>query len=163
MMGLGINGILITGGTKWDLDYETDATTETIERPGHEGTLTYTFDTAWSPPTAWLAAVTVLYPDLSFELEYSEPGSGFIGESHGADGIFEDNDRNMDLIDYHNGGWHSGMPAIECPECEPEDFQETHESDKHQPEDHSDCTVCQHLLGQHTQPNNQCPQCLTGE
>ena len=145
-------------GTKWDLDYETDATIETID----DGTLMYTFDTAWSPPTPWVEAVTALYPDLSFHLEYSEPGSGFIGESHGVGGVFEDNARNMELIDDHNGGWHSGMPAIECPECEPEDFQETHESDKHQPEEHSDCTVCQHLLGQHAQPNNQCPQCLTG-
>lgn len=37
------------------------------------------FDTAWSPPDAWLARVAQLEPELSFDLSYLEMGDGFVG------------------------------------------------------------------------------------
>ena len=39
----------------------------------------YEFHTAWSPPTEWLKAVGIMFPDLSFRMEYSEPGACFAG------------------------------------------------------------------------------------
>ena len=37
------------------------------------------FDTAWAPPTALISALSSLFPTLTFVLEYSEPGMGFLG------------------------------------------------------------------------------------
>ena len=39
----------------------------------------FVFDTAWAPPVAWLAVVSVKYPDLYFRLAYAEQGCGFAG------------------------------------------------------------------------------------
>jgi hypothetical protein len=41
--------------------------------------LFYNFDTAWSPPIAFLAALAKQWPALVFILEYEEPGIGFKG------------------------------------------------------------------------------------
>jgi len=41
--------------------------------------LFYGFDTAWSPPIAFLAALAKLWPNLTFILEYEELGMGFKG------------------------------------------------------------------------------------
>jgi Ferredoxin-like domain in Api92-like protein len=37
-------------------------------------TLTYSFDTAWSPPRAWIERVAKKYDKLGFALIYAEPG-----------------------------------------------------------------------------------------
>jgi hypothetical protein len=37
----------------------------------------YEFETAWSPPTEWFEAVVKKYPELHFELRYSELGYCF--------------------------------------------------------------------------------------
>lgn len=44
-----------------------------------DGDLEYNFDTAWSPPIAWLEKVSTDYPDLLFSLTYEEAGMGFRG------------------------------------------------------------------------------------
>jgi Ferredoxin-like domain in Api92-like protein len=50
---------------------------ELIDDNGCE--LFYGFDTAWSPPIAFLAAAAKQWPMLTFILEYEEPGMGFKG------------------------------------------------------------------------------------
>lgn len=44
-----------------------------------EGHLTYTFDTAWSPPVPFLSKLAPQWPTLMFLLEYEEMGMGFKG------------------------------------------------------------------------------------
>ena len=66
-------------GTKWDI-YHSNLS---LENCGWEEGLTeFTlyFDTAWSPPVAWLIQVAPKFPKLRFELHYAEPGCCFAGE-----------------------------------------------------------------------------------
>ena len=58
-------------GTKWDVQ-----ATLTNETPDF---LAYGFETAWSPPVAWLTKVARDFPRLRFTLHYYEPGMGFAG------------------------------------------------------------------------------------
>ena len=58
-------------GTKWDAD-----ATLTNELPDF---LVYEFESAWSPPVAWLTKVAQDFPRLRFTLIYDEPGMGFAG------------------------------------------------------------------------------------
>jgi len=58
-------------GTKWDAD-----ATLTNETPD---ILAYGFESAWSPPVAWLTKVARDFPRLRFTLSYYEPGMGFAG------------------------------------------------------------------------------------
>ena len=58
-------------GTKWDAD-----ATLTNELPDF---LVYEFESAWSPPVAWLTKVARDFPRLRFTLIYDEPGMGFAG------------------------------------------------------------------------------------
>ena len=58
-------------GTKWDAD-------ATIERDLPDF-LVYRFESAWSPPVAWLKKVARDFPRLRFTLIYDEPGMGFAG------------------------------------------------------------------------------------
>lgn len=44
-----------------------------------EGHLIYTFDTAWSPPTAFLKKLGPRWPVIVCVLEYEEMGMGFKG------------------------------------------------------------------------------------
>ena len=79
-------------GTKWnacEVDYHGD---------GH-----YSFETAWSPPEAWLVSMSAKFPELKFMLSYSEPGMGFMGitVAIGGDKIFDtglDMDESRDII-----------------------------------------------------------------
>ena len=69
-------------GTKWDaIDVEK---TSLID-----DTLTYYFDSAWSPPTTWLGKVAALYPDINFEIEYSASGDDFWGKQIYSEGFME--------------------------------------------------------------------------
>lgn len=65
-------------GTKWDIDDPGTECTALCEN-FCSGTMTYVFDTAWSPPEPWLAYVAGDYPDLCFTLKYVEEGMGFRG------------------------------------------------------------------------------------
>jgi|TARA_R110000824_G_scaffold156203_2_gene329178 hypothetical protein len=42
--------------------------------------LQYEFTTPWGPPMEFLQKISELWPDLVFELEYSESGMGFAGK-----------------------------------------------------------------------------------
>lgn len=47
----------------------------------------YDFDTAWSPPIAWLDALVPQWPALTFVLRYGEPGMQDYGEYEWAHGV----------------------------------------------------------------------------
>ena len=71
-------------GTKWGFCgvelVGSKRTTEGIdELSGGYFQLTYTFDTAWSPPEPLIKRMGELYPNLMFDLRYYERGSGFKG------------------------------------------------------------------------------------
>ena len=75
-------------GTKWearDVEYTRELNAKT-NRP----TITYTFDSAWSPPTTWLHKTAELYPLIDFELEYSEGGCDFRGKQYYKNGLMID-------------------------------------------------------------------------
>ncbi len=99
-------------GTKWNAyDIEPSTFPEVIEgisedwkndsASGH-----YTFTTAWSPPEAWLQAVTKKYPDLVFTLMFEEQGADFCGFIRAQDGsVLEEDQRTCsefapDGVDY---------------------------------------------------------------
>jgi hypothetical protein len=86
-------------GTKWDTDSDTTMT-EAWNQDGHAA-LVSTFDTAWAPPSNWLVAVSVKFPELTFELHYSESGLGFYGTFTSKDGSGND--------DYHEGMFRKGI------------------------------------------------------
>ncbi len=69
--------LIAAWGTKWDLD-ENDqrrVTEELIE------TGCAYFDTAWNPPIAALEALSVKFPNDSFNLTYCELGNDFAGSA----------------------------------------------------------------------------------
>lgn len=67
----GYNWCIDHWGTKWDLD------TVDVENNGDERI--YYFETAWLPILPWTQKVALDWPDLTFELRYSEPGMCFAG------------------------------------------------------------------------------------
>ncbi len=60
-------------GTKWNV------TASRSELPNGKE-LTYTFDSAWSPPEPIVRKLSEMYPDHIFELRYWEGGCDFSGE-----------------------------------------------------------------------------------
>lgn len=75
-------------GTKWDVDASyTDSNYE----------FTSYFDTAWSPPIRWALNVIKLFPNLEFNLYYSECGSPFYGERSIVNGVVI-NENNFDNV-----------------------------------------------------------------
>lgn len=90
-------------GTKWDV-YSDAITPE--DMGWHEGAekICFSFDTAWSPPCAWLEAIAEKYPALHFQLHYEEPGCFFAGDLYGENGVcwqddYDDN-RCAELFGY---------------------------------------------------------------
>ena len=65
-------------GTKWDVNAKLRIDDETY--------LAYSFDSAWSPPIAWLEKVVKQFPKLHFKLKYEEEGIGFMGIAIGMNG-----------------------------------------------------------------------------
>ena len=55
-----------------------------------EGYLGYRFDTAWSPPIAFVEHVSKEWPTLIFVLEYEESGIGFKGLARAQAGAIDD-------------------------------------------------------------------------
>lgn len=49
----------------------------------------YSFSTAWEPPLPLLYTISTLFPDLSIEITYDEPGVGFHGFASFENGIEE--------------------------------------------------------------------------
>lgn len=72
-------------GTKWDLD-------DNVQREVAEELLeigTAYFDTAWSPPIPALVALSRMFPEVAFRLQYCELGSFFAGTATFQDGEHE--------------------------------------------------------------------------
>lgn len=74
-------------GTKWNAyDITPDTFPEVLDRIHRStqdnlmhGSLTFSFSTAWSPPSEWLVRASTKYPDLTFTLRYEESGMAFCG------------------------------------------------------------------------------------
>jgi len=69
---------LTNWGTKWDID---DAGMERIS----DKKVLFSFDTAWSPPTAWCQYAAEKFPGIQLDLKYEEDGM----DIHGRE-IFEE-------------------------------------------------------------------------
>ena len=63
-------------GTKWDVSPEVRIAEHLQKDPA---SVEFEFDTAWGPPGMWLIKTAEIYPDLTFRLEYEEPGMVFSG------------------------------------------------------------------------------------
>lgn len=57
---------------KWNVDWEV---WDTINNDHTE--INFSFDTPLSPPTYWFAALCKMFPDISMQLDYEEPGMWF--------------------------------------------------------------------------------------
>lgn len=66
-------------GTKWDVD--AIITAEYVN--GDRKSVTYRFDSAWSPPVELISSIVDDFVNLYFRLAYAEGGMGFIGVAEG--------------------------------------------------------------------------------
>jgi hypothetical protein len=57
-------------GTKWDAYSVQDLITN------DDGSITYRFDTAWSPPSGWLEKTASMFPSLNLEDSWKDEGGG---------------------------------------------------------------------------------------
>lgn len=64
-------------GTKWGFCRPTSGSISLIG--SDEGSIRYSFDTAWSPPEPLIKAMGKEFPTLTFELRYAETGMDFMG------------------------------------------------------------------------------------
>ena len=71
-------------GTKWNAAYPT------LEGSPSEGEVTFSFQTAWSPPERLALAASAQHPDLRFELEFTEELAQFAGRGIWHDGKVEE-------------------------------------------------------------------------
>jgi hypothetical protein len=82
-------------GTHWDVD------AHLIDKS--EDALIYEFESPWCPPYNWIRKVALIFPDLSFELYYKEPGMCFQGVILAQKDLFikeeEDYFEKMDMSD----------------------------------------------------------------
>jgi len=89
-------------GTKWDTCEctlnEIDSIHDNLDK--EITSITYYFDTAWGPPLAWLEKVASIYKNISFKLEYSEPGMDFYGKRQYENGKLINNEE-CSLSDYN--------------------------------------------------------------
>lgn len=70
-------------GTKWDACE--------VELYGEDSDcLEYSFETAWSPPVAWLEETAKQYPELEFRMKYEEEGMDYFGVAKAYEGVTED-------------------------------------------------------------------------
>lgn len=76
-------------GTKWEI-HDAELFIE-------NSIFSVTFDTAWSPPIQFFESLTKMFPNLTMEMEYEEPGMAFCGIIHYSDG---DIDHNQGEITY---------------------------------------------------------------
>lgn len=69
-------------GTKWDVSFSKPLVGSKSEVGFflEERMALYRFDTAWAPPLAWLEHVCREWRELSFSLQYGEPGMDFGGK-----------------------------------------------------------------------------------
>lgn len=87
-------------GSKWDASFgdgpfmslgtEDADVTATVESQGLTKTptvLIYKFDTAWSPPAAFVENASALFGELEFTLRFGEPGGDFAGQARWVAGV----------------------------------------------------------------------------
>lgn len=72
-------------GTKWDVYGDGITAAEMGWKPGADS-LFIGFDTAWSPPIAWMEKVAERFTELQFKLHYEEPGCFFAGDLYAENG-----------------------------------------------------------------------------
>ena len=77
-------------GSKWDIEGELLEEESTF--------LQYRFESPWSPPANFIEKVAEDFPDLTFTLEYYEPGMGFAGRLT-CEGEYS-NDEALDIDDF---------------------------------------------------------------
>lgn len=63
-------------GTKWDATITDDEWFVYNE----DRTAELNFETAWSPPVAWIEKASLVYPELVFAIQYEEEGMQFSGK-----------------------------------------------------------------------------------
>lgn len=82
-------------GTKWDV----------IAMLVEEGSnsITYDFETAWSPPIKFVEKVSNIFPLLEFNLEFREEGMGFEGHFYG------NKEEGFQFITWEVGGEEEGL------------------------------------------------------
>lgn len=76
-------------GTKWDV-YSDHITPEDMGWNEECNEISFSFDTAWSPPTQWFSRAAEQFPALRFVLHYAEPGCYFAGDLIGENGKVTD-------------------------------------------------------------------------
>lgn len=82
-------------GTKWTGDvYHVDMDTDT---------LTINFNTAWSPPEAWIEQASRHYPDLHFYMLYEEPGFNYAGYFQAENGETAGECSELEYVDEETG------------------------------------------------------------
>jgi CRISPR/Cas system-associated endonuclease/helicase Cas3 len=67
-------------GTKWELVGVNASDVNVTPIDPTKATVSYDFDTAWSPPLPVIEKAGELFPTLRFSLEYEEPGMAFQGQ-----------------------------------------------------------------------------------
>jgi len=73
-------------GIKWDVEAHLVEESDSI--------LTYEFESPWGPPHNWVRKVALIFPDLSFELYYREPGMCFQGTISAQKDFFVDKEED---------------------------------------------------------------------
>ena len=106
---------------KWGIKWDVDASCDWVDERGDCYRLSYYFDSPWCPPIAGINNVSKLYPTLTFELFYDEPGMGFFG-----DAVFRNGECTDNCQEYTEGYCTScgasqsvgpDRPSQECWEC----------------------------------------------
>ena len=85
-------------GTKWDVSVEN--MTYEASADGKTASITGFFDTAWAPPREAFESWCDNNEDCFAELEYFEPGAGYVGrwDSHGEDEEYDIDPENLEEI-----------------------------------------------------------------
>jgi hypothetical protein len=85
-------------GTKWDV--KARIVEEVVN--GDNKSVTYFFDSAWSPPVDLIASIVDDFVNLRFRLAYAEGGMGFVGIAEGdaTDGFMDSCESTDDWRDF---------------------------------------------------------------
>jgi hypothetical protein len=74
-------------GCKWGPYTDSTYVGDIETHKNGKGKLVYTFETPWSPPTAWIVNTSRLFPTLKFENYCDEPGNCFRGTETIVNGV----------------------------------------------------------------------------
>jgi hypothetical protein len=83
-------------GTKWTGDVY-------FVEHAQDDALTINFNTAWSPPNAWIEKASKHYPDLHFYLLYEESGCNFAGYFQAENGETAGECAELEFVDEESG------------------------------------------------------------